>query len=540
MFDTDQTSLPQYRNQAPIYSRFISRRNYIIRLTLVGLLLGTTIWITLIKPLVESESSIILSDSANAEKQNTEPTQPMWQTDIKEVIDGRFSLFKKEQFTEVALNKNGMIPVTAVLLGWKRMESLQIVVNYISKYPFIKEILIWNNNNKMRIYAKDFILNNSEVTLNVFNSEKNLHDLSKYTTCSMAKYDYCYFQDYNWLNLYMDSLYTNFLNNPSLIHSNTMPINYLEHKRWMFANSDKNLHTGFTRLGCGSFASRAKVQRFLGQLGSISLMKDRLKFADVYFSLWTNQYPYQLSNPLITLDKKDGWKAGVNQWNVDQWNLFYNNILDATQKLYTALAVKSGSELFAPEEEQPYYNDRDARAPCLNDNCLFLTNIDPFPHPSRVYYANNITHVHDQEAKFNELDFPENSFWENHAYHHAVDLNERTCWNSFKIPKIGDYFGLQFVKPIFSEKITIVSTKDIRNFDASFNILVSLDGNEWLKCTGIHSDSIGYTFTRITLKFNCPDIAKTKQLFNYIRVEASRNFTEPLEICSLMLDGLSV
>ncbi|CAI2200264.1 1720_t:CDS:2, partial [Funneliformis geosporum] len=141
-------------------------------------------------------------------------------------------------------------------------------------------------------------------------------------------------------------------------------------------------------------------------------------------------------------------------------------------------------------------------------------------------------------AKFNELDIPENSFWENHAYHHAVDLNEKTCWNSFKIPKIGDYFGLQFVEPIFSEKITIVSSKDISNFDTSFNIQVSLGGNEWLKCTGTNSDSIGYAFNRITLKFKCPDITKTTQLFNYIKIEASRNFTESLEICSLMLDGL--
>jgi hypothetical protein len=136
----------------------------------------------------------------------------------------------------------------------------------------------------------------------------------------MAKYDYCYFQDDDWLNLYMDSLYTNFLENPNLIHSNSMPIIYLESRRWMFANADKDLHTGFTWLGCGSFVPREKVQRFLGQLGSISLSKDRLKLADRYFSLWTNQYPYQLSNPLTPLDKKDGW-------DVDQWNTVYNNIV---------------------------------------------------------------------------------------------------------------------------------------------------------------------------------------------------------------------
>src|SRR4051812_15895460 len=68
------------------------------------------------------------------------------------------------------------------------------------------------------------------------------------------------------------------------------------------------------------------------------------------------------------------------------------------------------------------------RAPCANDKCLFLTNIDPFPSPRSVYYANNITHVHEQEAKFNQLNFPSNDFWDKHAYHTAVDTDANTCW----------------------------------------------------------------------------------------------------------------
>ncbi|CAB4417263.1 unnamed protein product [Rhizophagus irregularis] len=382
-----------------------------------------------------------------------------------------------------------------------------MILKPLAESDTLTKILVWNNNNKTRIYSKDFKLNNSDVELNVFNSEENLHDLSKYTTCSMAKYDYCYFQDDDWLNLYMDSLYTNFLENPNLIHSNSMPVIYLESRRWMFANVDKNLHTGFTWLGCGSFVSRAKVQRFLGQLGSISLIKDRLKLADRYFTLWTNQYPYQLSNPLTPLDQKDGW-------GVDQWNMVYNNILDATQKLYTALAVKSNSEFFAREEEKPYYNDRIIRAPCLNDKCLFLTNIDPFPHPSRVYYANNITHVRDQESKFNKLDFPSKFFWNNYAYHYAVDSDEKTCWNSFKIPKI-------------------------EILDASFYIRVSSGGNRWRTCNITSSNNTDHK-NRNTFEFDCSNTVKNKQLIRFIRIEASRDFLEPFEICSLILDELNV
>lgn len=144
MLDKDQI-----RNPAPNFNRLFSRRSSTIRLTLVTLFIGTIIWIMILKPLAESDT--LTSDTAKIKKESTQPT---WQIDLKKTIDERFSVYKKEQFEEVALKKNRMIPVTAVLLNWKRMEALQTAVNYISKYPFIKEILVWNNNNKTRIYSK--------------------------------------------------------------------------------------------------------------------------------------------------------------------------------------------------------------------------------------------------------------------------------------------------------------------------------------------------------------------------------------------------
>ncbi|RHZ90140.1 hypothetical protein Glove_7g7 [Diversispora epigaea] len=544
------STLPHYYGR-----RLLSRRNNFIRLTLAALLLLSSFYFTILKPWVESDDSRIISkidSSTKNDASDNNSAQKSWKINLNDTINSRVSVFNKEQFTDEAIKKNGLIPVTAVLIGWKRMESLQVVVNFISKYPYIKEILIWNNNDKIRLHKQDFRLNNTEVRLKIFNSDENLHDLSKYTTCAMAKYDYCYFQDDDWLNLYMDSIYTNFLRYPNLIHSNTMPIIHLEHRRWMFSNNDKNLHTGFTWLGCGSFIPRIKVQRFLGQIGLYSLEKERLRLVDMYFSLWTNQYPYQLSNPLTTLDQSEGWSNSV-----DQWAVVYGNILDAVQKLYTALAVNTGSEQFERQEEKPYYLDRDVRTPCINDKCLFITNIDPFPQPSSVCYANNITHVREHEAEFNALDFPSNEFWNKHAYHKAVDLDLNTCWNSFKKPKVDDYFGLQFVEPQNFHKITIVSSKDISNFDISFIIKSSLDGQNWRICDKI-SSSEKIKFSSIippnhvvAINFNC-DIKKKNHEslenlenpenmeYRYIKFQIVRNFTEPFEICSLILDGLSV
>lgn len=151
MLDKDQIHSPLYRNPAPNFNRLFSRRSSTIRLTLVTLFIGTIIWIMILKPLAESDTLTDFSDTAKIKKESTQPT---WQIDLKKTIDERFSVYKREQFEEVALKKNRMIPVTAVLLNWKRMEALQTAVNYISKYPFIKEILVWNNNNETRIYSK--------------------------------------------------------------------------------------------------------------------------------------------------------------------------------------------------------------------------------------------------------------------------------------------------------------------------------------------------------------------------------------------------
>lgn len=39
----------------------------------------------------------------------------------------------------------GHVPVTAVLLSWKRKRGLDLVVEMIAKHPFVREIIIWNN-----------------------------------------------------------------------------------------------------------------------------------------------------------------------------------------------------------------------------------------------------------------------------------------------------------------------------------------------------------------------------------------------------------
>lgn len=70
---------------------------------------------------------------------------------------------------------------------------------------------------------------------------------------------------------------------------------------------DISLHTGYTDLRYGAFVSQHKVQKFLSQLSAQGLSTSKLRLAEFYFSIWLNQYPYLVSNPLLS-NGRDGFR----------------------------------------------------------------------------------------------------------------------------------------------------------------------------------------------------------------------------------------
>lgn len=65
---------------------------------------------------------------------------------------------------------------------------------------------------------------------------EQLESMARFTTCATAVQSYCYFQDDTFINRAMDSLYTNFLRFPSIIHANTKPTHYEKEMKWRFYN----------------------------------------------------------------------------------------------------------------------------------------------------------------------------------------------------------------------------------------------------------------------------------------------------------------
>jgi hypothetical protein len=140
--------------------------------------------------------------------------------------------------------------------------------------------------------------------------------MGKFTACAVATYEKCYFQDDLWLNPYLDSLYTHSYRYPEHLVVNTRTSNYIDYMTWRFKNrgkislqvlacahripTDISIHTGYADLRYGAFVSRQKVQTFLSQLSAQGLDVTKLKLAEIYFSIWLNQYPYLVSNPLLS------------------------------------------------------------------------------------------------------------------------------------------------------------------------------------------------------------------------------------------------
>ncbi|KAI1315567.1 hypothetical protein EDD11_000641 [Mortierella claussenii] len=502
-----------------------------------------------------------------------------YRTDLAEVGPNRISSFPESLFiSSVPSNadkdhpvtltsvSSKYVPVTAVILSWKRKEGAKAVVAHLRKYPFIQEILIWNNNPEVVLTPGEFAERGrggvnmtagakSWPSVIVFNSVANLHDFSKYTTCTLAKYDHCYIQDDDWINLSLDSLYTVFVDQPDSLVTNTIPAMYAQQRTWMFQNAQLGLHTGFSWLGAGSFMPKSAVFKFLLQLGGSNLWKERVQLSDLFFSLWRNQYPIVLSHALAPLDQSSSWSG-----RIDQWSVVYEHMTDAMFRITTVLSglgIVNGSPHrvgakvdFVAEEEKPLFKDRHTRSSCANDKCLFQTNLDMFPAPEQVKWPaepqNRDIHAH--EARFKALDYPSPEFVAMHTYHYSVDQDLSTCWRSYYALTKGDFFGLQFVLPLLdlnenAKSVEIWSTlaSTLQILQSSMVIKASIDGDAWMTCSGQTEriqGSVRFTDLSCTDAGKKVGIQLDTRRIQFLRFEMTDKVTSPIEVCGIRVGDM--
>ena len=61
------------------------------------------------------------------------------------LIESTHSAFDPIPFSVGELKKDNSKSVTAIVLHWKRRKGLQLVLKQISRYPYVREIIVWNN-----------------------------------------------------------------------------------------------------------------------------------------------------------------------------------------------------------------------------------------------------------------------------------------------------------------------------------------------------------------------------------------------------------
>lgn len=148
--------------------------------------------------------------------------------------------------------------------------------------------------------------------------------------------------------------------------------------------------------------------------------------------------------------------------------------LDAIRRLYDVLDSRDPYLSPYPFHRSMPQPVSDARSPCFNDDCLFLTSFNPFPSPSDLTYPSLKTkswifppwaprppkrprpstnskliarfdplmldHIKEHEALFNAVDkerkgikikWPTDAWWtKKGSWHIAVNGKEDECWDS--------------------------------------------------------------------------------------------------------------
>ena len=114
-------------------------------------------------PALPAPSKLELQDAVEATYVPVPPTpvQLSEYSRLVSLIESKHSAYPAAFFHDRALasDSSRVVGVTAVVLHWKRRKGLQLVLQHISKYPFIREIIIWNNRAGVDLVAEvDLVL----------------------------------------------------------------------------------------------------------------------------------------------------------------------------------------------------------------------------------------------------------------------------------------------------------------------------------------------------------------------------------------------
>ncbi len=194
-----------------------------------------------------------------------------------------FSAFEYEQAKLQETQLQNEYDLTAVLLHWKRLDSVQNILQYLFRTHLFKQIIIWNNNPEFNLTFNHFNTNQQiNEFIHIINSKENLKDEAKYRACTQAKTRACFYVDDDWnVSHYLKSLISSFRSDPNLLHSVTDAYTFYTNLVWTYLDSKIDLHSGFSWIGCGSVFLRQHAQQHLQLMHKFFQNRTSNKFINI-------------------------------------------------------------------------------------------------------------------------------------------------------------------------------------------------------------------------------------------------------------------
>ncbi|POV94297.1 hypothetical protein PSTT_16929 [Puccinia striiformis] len=371
-------------------------------------------WMTM--RFLEGTMSLISGERSKLSPSSSSWTDTQTTKNLIKIIDQRRSNYLPG--TDL-LGVTAIINISSPYQAHQSGDRVALLLRFLVKYPFIKEIIIWNDD----VISSGFNMNGEELLsiinstndnddrrvpmpiLRVINSPGGMGEMSGHMACSLAKFDTCYHTDVNMDNLNLDTLYTKYLESNGEEEATLVDHASLEE---YLIESEYNIWQPKRR-------DRVGISR------SISIIK-----SDIQFSVWSNRKPLKLISPLSfhhsSLVNDHHTFSGRKPNLLDpQFIKEVNERLNKTIQRSDPFQVSSlfpRALRFSDEE----YNNRESEigvGSAYDDQSMLITNLD-FP----------------REWSF------------------AIDGDLSTCWKDLSSEQ-GSFIGLNFVKDVSLKQLTI-------------------------------------------------------------------------------------
>ena len=321
------------------------------------------------------------------------------------------------------------IPITCVLLNWKRLDNIKFIIQKLKKRQYITEIIVWNNNPSPIVHHQIGV-HNQDAVVKIVNSKQNLCDEAKYRGALMAKNEHVFYQDDDFMTApYLDAMYRTFCLNPDRLHIAVGEMSYVTTFLRSYYNHALGLQAEFCFIGTGAMFPKSIAKKYLEYLEKYFDDKEKL-FADYGFSLMTNQPFVKLQVRLASLSQEEAFS---NE------SIFKETSRKTHKKVVSDLLSKT---------TQPYFGlPRAVARSVYADRILFSTFLPAeLNHYDQIYNPDNPSHAAARMEPPHEVNKAVTEYRYN-CFHSAIKDDPNASWHVSI--NSGEYFGLWLLKKMF-------------------------------------------------------------------------------------------